>query len=485
MKKNKIKLHSILLILVLGLLSACDQEKLCNEAAIIHSFSVVGKDNTYYKALINDDNTITVKVSPYVDASVALDSAKATFYLSKGATVFPDPSIPQNYAQEGGIKFTVTSEDKKNSQDYLISWDISDHLPSGAGFSYAEIGTRKYFDELGYPGKVRNFGFADSKMYGDLKMYHAYCGDFIVMLSRAYIEADPNSPHGIKVLEKSSLNEAGSLNLGSIAMIDLKVITSDYKGNMVGIVTKNDETELYYWSTPTDAPISIGKIAINMASTSDGSSNFQVAGDVTSNAWITAMAPRGVKGEHYRAEVSAGKLSSNYSMVETGYRSNDCTGFQMISPLDNSDEPSFVVGDSEGTANAANSNHAYINTYAGSTISVMPGLWQNILRPWWVGTGFSTARMGGRSPVVSALVINGKSYVVVTSGTAWWHAAAVLSPDLQTLAHENLNIADSVSRGWSFGAWVDWYWNEEDKEAYLAVWFERLGLYTYKLTCFE
>ena len=157
----------------------------------------------------------------------------------------------------------------------------------------------------------------------------------------------------------------------------------------------------------------------------------------------------------------------------------------MISPLDDSDQPSFVVGDAEGTANAANSVHCYVNSYAGSTLNVMPALWQNTLQTWWVGTGFTVARSGGRAPVVSALPINGKTYVVVTSGTAWWHAAAVLSSDLQTLAHENLNIAYGINRAWSFGAWVDWYWDEENEEAYLAVWFGRLGLYTYKMTCFE
>src|SRR5690606_35774060 len=107
------------------------------------------------------------------------------------------------------------------------------------------------------------------------------------------------------------------------------------------------------------------------------------------------------------------------------------------------------------------------------------------LQTWWVGTGVSTARYGGRSPVVSGMVINGKSYAVITSGTAWWHAAAVMQTDLQTLAHQNLNIATSVNRGWSYGSWVDWCYDEEAKEGHLAIWFSREGLRTYKLTCFE
>ena len=116
----------------------------------------------------------------------------------------------------------------------------------------------------------------------------------------------------------------------------------------------------------------------------------------------------------------------------------------------------------------------------------MPKFWDNTFQSeWYVGTGFPTSRMGGRRPVVSALPINGKSYVVVATGTNWWHAAAVLTPDLQELAHPNLNIAFDIGSNWSYGSWVDWYYDDAKKEAYLAVWFGRLGLFTYKLTCSE
>jgi hypothetical protein len=211
-----------------------------------------------------------------------------------------------------------------------------------------------------------------------------------------------------------------------------------------------------------------------------------VAGDISGNAWITALAPRGQLGEHYRVQVASGQLASTYSTVSTGYSSSDCSGFQMISPLDASDNPQFVVGDAEGTAGSANSIHAYINSAAGSTINVMPAYWQSTLQPWFVGTGFATQRTGGRSPFVSALPVNGKTYIVVTSGTGFYFAAAVVSSNLQSLAHENLNLADGpIARGYSYGEWCNWYWNADKKEAYLAIWFGRLGLYTYKLTCYE
>ena len=130
---------------------------------------------------------------------------------------------------------------------------------------------------------------------------------------------------------------------------------------------------------------------------------------------------------------------------------------------------------------------------SGATTWVMPGHWQNNLGlsanigAWWVGTGMSTARTGGRSPVVSALPINGKTYVTVMSGTSFYFAAAVLDADLQTLANNN-RIFDitygAISRGWSYGSWVDWYYDDDKKEAYLAVWFGRVGLYTFKITCY-
>lgn len=482
---KKIYLKILASAFVLGMLFvACEKEDLFNEAEIITSFKVTGKSGTIFNASIGGDSII-IKVSPYLDAATELDSVVPVFYLSKGATVSPDPTIPQNFAQEGGVKYIVTSQDRNTQHEYVVTWGDSDRLPYGEGFSYAEIGTAKYFPELGYPGEVRNFGFSDSKQFGDLQMYHAYCGDYIVLLSRAYVASDPASPHCIKVVDKTTLNETSSFNLGTIPVANLKMITSDYKGRCVGMVTSETGTEFFYWRNPTDEPKSIGTIAENMAPMSDLSNNFQVAGDITGNAWITALAPRGAEGRHYRIGVSNGRLASDYSIIKTGYASDDSNGFQMISPLDDSDTPSFVVADTEGTPNAANSIHCYVNSYAGSTNYTMPPLWQSTLQNWWVGTGFALSRTGGRAPIASALVINGKSYVVVTSGTAWWHAAAVLTPDLQTLAHENLNLAESVSRSWSFGGWADWYWDEEAKEGYLSIWFGRLGMYTYKMTCFE
>lgn len=480
----KIK-QSLFLLLLITILVSCRKEEFSREAAIINSFSVKGHDNTVFKGVINEDETITIKVSPYLDAESSLSNAVPTFYLSKGATVLPDPKLPQDFAQEGGVRYTVTAEDGSTQQEYVISWDISDQLADGEGFSYAEIGTAKNFVELGYPGEFDNFNQTDPKHFGDLDAIPAYCGDHIVLLSRAYIDSDPLSPFAVRTFDKNTLEPSGPLDLNGIEPRDLKLITSDYKGHLVGMVVSKGITEFFYWTDIDTQPQSLGSLQTDLASATDGSANFQVAGDVLTKAWITASAPRNTNGEHYRLQVNGGQVNTNVSKVITGYSSEDGSGFQMISPLDDSDEPRFVVGDTDGTPGEANSVKAYINSFAGSTQTTMPGLWQNTLQAWWVGTGSSTAKYGGRAPFVSALLVNGKSYALLTSGTAWWHAAAVLNADLQSLAHENLNIAESINRAWSFGSAADWYYNENDKEAYLTIWFGRIGLKTFKLTCYE
>jgi len=489
---KKLSLYSILILGCILLFGACEGDRLCSEAQIITSFKVKGTSGSVFNGVFDDNNVIILKVSPYLDAEEELNGAIPTFYLSKGATVTPDPSEPQNFALAEGVKYTVTAEDGKTQNVYTVVCGPSDYLEYGEGFSYAEIRKFKTWVDLGYPGIMEgwNYGVDDSKEYGDLLLYHAYCGDYIVLLSRIYTDFNPASPHCLKVVDKTNLNAAGSLNLGSISLPDLKMITSDYKGRCVAAVVKGGESEFFYWTTPANAPVSVGKIAVNVAASTDGSANFQVVGDITADAWITALAPRSARGEHYRIQVTGGKLASNYSMVQTGYASDDCVGFQMISPLDDTDTPSFVIGDTEGAAGTANSIKCYINSPAGTTTYVMPPYWQGnssagTLQAWWVGTGFSTARGGGRAPVVSALPINGKTYVAVTSGTAWWHAATVLNSNLSLTPQENLNIAFGINRNWSYGSWIDWYWDEDLKEAHLAVWFGRLGLYTYKLTCYE
>lgn len=497
------KLWSGFFVICVALMASCNNEKLCDEADIILSFKVYrlnGTNRVYYDGVIGDDHTVTIKLSPQVNAEDVLNNVYPVFYLSKGATVTPDASLPQNFAQAGGVQYTVTSENGKRKNVYTVTNGRADPIPYGEGFGFTEKGQSKTFPELGYPGVVGGENWTlPSIQYGDLLVYHAYCGDQIVLISREYIDTDPTSPHCVKVINKTTLEPSGNLNLGGITLANMKMITSDYKGHCVAAVTSGSETEFFYWTTPSAAPVSVGKIGINMApapANAQGCNNFQVAGDITGNAWITARAPSTARGEHYRVKVTGGRLAVNYSIVESGHSSSDNSWFQMISPLDDSDNPSYVVGDTEGpTASTVpiNTNKCYINSSIGAQVFIMPELWSTTLGlsagvgSWYVGTGMATNRQGGRSPVVSALPINGKTYITVALGSNFYHAAAVLNDNLQTLANNNriLDITSAtISRGWSYGAWVDWYYDDELKEAYLAVWFGRVGLQTFKLTCF-
>jgi hypothetical protein len=124
-------------------------------------------------------------------------------------------------------------------------------------------------------------------------MCHGYCGDYIVLVSLAYIAAGSDIEvlyPGISIRRR--WQNAGTLNVGSINISNIKMVTSDYKGHFVAAVVNGNSTEFFYWKKPSDAPTSVGTIGVNMAPASDSSNNFQVAGDITGSAWITALAYR-------------------------------------------------------------------------------------------------------------------------------------------------------------------------------------------------
>jgi hypothetical protein len=488
MYKTNYRIIYLSLITLVTIFSSCEDDKISDKMAgdadIITSFKVINKSGKEYRASI-DENTVTIKVSPYLDPVEELAEATPVFYLSRGATVTPDPSIAQNFAQEGGVKYTVKSMNGKNTKVYTVSYGESDKLPYGSGFSYAEIGATKTFPELGYPGERANFNLP-SIQYGDLYLCNSYCGkNSLVLFSRLYAE-NGDSEYAFRVYDKTTLDYTGKLNTGSIDVSKVLMITSDYYGTMVAAVDNGGTaTDFYYWSSPSSAPVSMGSVpvSVNIGSSKDPCNNFQVVGDVTESAVITAAAPRSSAGNHYRFTVTSGKVASSYKTISTGYSSSDSNGFQMICPMGIEDNSPYLVGDAEGSGN--NALKGYINTAAGSTTTIMPGLWQSTLQSWWVGTGQNLSRTGARRPLVSALPINGKTYICYVGGTAWWHAAAVLETDFSTLAHQNLNIAHSINCGWSYGCWMDWYWDKDAEEGYLSIWMARDAVYTYKMTCYE
>ena len=491
-------------------------EKKQYEADIVISFTAKNPAGIVFQGEIGKD-TVWLKINPYLDPEQELKGCVPTFFISSGAPVVPDASEPQDFGVKGGVKYTVTSFDGEKVHEYIVTWKNSDKKPYGEGFSYCEVtdgvnadngtipdgpmGGVTPFNTLGWEGERMDYylpdgsGEKDSKLYGDLDCYLGYCGKHIVLFSRRYaIEGDVDN--STQVVHRDKLTPEGKLNLGSIDVRNIQTVAGDWYGSLLAVVDKGDVNELYRWTDPYEAPELIGTTTVDITpfvgDSEDCGNNVQVAGDLTTDAYITAQAPRSADGEHYLLTVSGGKLSSDVTVLSTGYDSSDTGGWQMISLATDKvpcEEPDYILCDNQGEPGANHGNQIYINTFDGLTVGeVANPLLQNNLQTWWVGNGPSLLRVGAHRPYMSSMLINGKQYALFVGGSMWWQAMAVLEYDydLSTLAHENANIAAFTGTvGWSYGGLGAWYWDKEEEAGYVAAWWGRAGLITRKLTCYE
>ncbi len=497
MKLNKLFITACAVAIGFGFTSCSDDmfTRDGQEAFILGSndkdcFKVTGKSGTVWKSRM-DGNTIYIQVSPTIDPSVELDGVVATFFLSKGASVTPEPSIPQNFAQEGGVQYTVTSEDGKTSRIYTVTHALTDIIEFGKGFTNGIKQNEMKFDQLGYPGTQGDYSFSDGRMYGDLNGYVAYCGhDHIVLMAAQYSNPQfgdaslnvVNRDLAFKVFNASDFSQAGNLNIGSLDIKSIRAITSDWNGTLVAVVNNGTSGDLYYWTSYSDAPKLLAHINENICPAIDGSSYLQAAGDITSNVTFTCNGQRNATGDHYMIHLENGQVVST-ELLSTGYPSNDSNGFQMISPLKSEARSSYVMGDVEGNGNFA--LKVYANTFSGKTKVIMPNVLQNDWQTWWVGTGSNLSRTGARRPYVSAMYINGKYYSSLMLGTGWWwHNDIAEIDDLHTRV-TGTSVAYSVNCAWSFGGSCDWYWDPEISEAYWVGYTDRYGMFSVRLTCYE
>ena len=359
MKLYKLILSSCILSIGAGF-SSCSDDMFTEDgkqAFILGSndkdcFSVVGKSGTTWRSRM-DGNTIYIQLSPEVDPVEELDGVVPKFYLSKGATVTPDPTEPQNFAQEGGVQYTVISEDGKTSRVYTVTHGLTDHVEFGMGFTRGQKTNEKKFDELGYPGEQGNYGFSDSRQYGDLNGYVAYCGhDHIVLLAAQYSNPQfgdasmnvVNEQLSLKVFNAADLSQAGNLNVGSINISSIRAITSDWNGVLIAAVKNGSAGDIYYWKSFSDAPKLLCHVDADICPTVDGSSYVQAAGDIFGTVNITCNAARSATGDHYMIHMENGQVIST-EVIQTGYSSTDGNKFQMISPLKPDAKSSYVVGE--------------------------------------------------------------------------------------------------------------------------------------------
>lgn len=320
--------------------------------------------------------------------------------------------------------------------------------------------------------------------------YVAFCGhDHVVLLSRQYTAPKfdnaalnvPDANLGLRVFNKKDLSYVGKLNIGSIDMAGLIAITSDMNGVLVGAVRNGNNCDLYYWTKYSDAPMLLGSVSGNLCSITDGASYLSIMGNLAEEANITGNAGRDKDGSHYMIHVVNNQITDT-QIIKTGARADDGNGFQMISPLTDKLNSSYVLGDVEGSGNG--SIKVMAKTYKGTTKVTQGPVFNGDWQPWWVGTGSNITRTGGRRPYVNSMLINGVHYALIMNGTGWWwHNDIAIIDDLKTRV-AGTSWAYSTNVAWSFGGSCDWYWDAEKGDAFYVMYTDRYGMAVYRLTCF-
>lgn len=477
--------------------TACNDDDIFTEAgkeAVILDgdvccLKIVGNSGVTWKSIM-DGNVITVEINPDLDPVEELSGVTAKFFVSKGATVTPDPAVPQDFFVEGGVKYTVTSEDGKTSNSYTVTYSSTAVPEYGKGFTRGTMVVMKKFPELGFPGEQANYSFSDSRQYGDLNGYVAYCGhDHIVLLARQYSDPVFDNPAlatqdpdlALRVYTSDELNFVGNLNLGSINMKDVRAITSDMSGVMIAAVNNGSSCDLYTWTAYNAAPSLFGTVEGTLCSAKDGSNYLSIMGTLAEEANITGNAARDKDGNHYMIHVENGQITDT-QVIKTGVRADDGNGFQMISPIQSTLNSSYLLGDVEGNGNG--SIKVFAKTYKGTTKVIMGNVLHNEWEQWWVLTGINIARTGGRRPYVNGMLINGKHYAMLMNGTAWWwHNDIADLDDLKTRV-TGTPWAYSTNVSWSFGGCGDWYWDGQRGEGHVVYYTDRYGIAVFRLTCF-
>ena len=498
-----------------------------------YGFIVRGEDGTVYQTKFSEDgHTIYIKINPFVDASTALNNATPTFFLSMGATVTPPMSEPQNFADpDSPVEYTVTSGDGSHQDKFYVTYTVTDKIPVGEGYTHGDLIVYKNYGQMGYPGVFGSQVTWETHVtatYGDLLAFPAFCGkDKLVMFSRRYAWGDdgtsdpkckmePNHAYAFMVYDTETLTLNGTLNTGNIDLSQVVATASDFAGNMVAAVGRKagGKTDFYYWTSPESAPVHMGTVNVSVDMSNhdtDGGPYISVSGDVTTKAVIAGAAPRTATGDHYKFQVSNGAVSSNYDIIHTGHDANDKGWFQMVSFYGAGKNDPYLVGDTEinlettGTANDSGQPRVYLNNADGTNAATMDyhttgvNLWRfDDNEEWAVRSGGWLERGGGRRPTVHAMVLNGKRYAYWTTGSDWRDRGILMTSDLTatiqeypnfgwglTVKETNLTGEGSSWLKYSFGMMVDWMWDDEEQEGYVAVWSERYGVHMFKLTCYE
>lgn len=497
-----------------------------------------GVASSYRTSFSEDGHTIYIRVPEDHDVKAELNGAKPKFFLSLGASVEPPMTEPQDFSDlDNPVVYTVTSGDGKRIEKYTVTYMLIPPIPIeyGLGYTAGTLGAVKTYVELGYPGTYGTWPDMDTNTidvkFGDLCASPAFCGkDHIVLFSQRYAWGDDgsntpanameaNHDYAFMVYDVATLSPAGKLNLGGINPTDVVFITSDWVGNMVAAVGRkaSGKTDFYYWTAPDAAPVHLGTADVSVEignHNADAGSYINVAGNITGSAVIAAAAPRDNDGSHYKFKFAGGKLIPGHQIIKTGHSANDKSWFQMISFFGPEDSAPYLVGDCEINPGEDNGQiRIYLNNADGTNRGTMDyhdkainGWTHDDGEQWWSRSGQWLSRGGGRRPTVHAMVLNGKPYSYFTTGSAWRGRGCMMTQNLdggieieggekypyphfgwgKITAAKHPNGKDGgIWIAQSFGMMVDWYFDDETQEGWVAVWNERFGLIMFKITCLE
>ena len=382
----------------------------------------------------------TVEIAYRANQYDALAEATATVKISDGATIEPDPATPRDYTVNGGVTFTVTSEDGNTTNEYTVT------LIEAVSVITGELTWDKSVGELGLP----TYSYANVGV--------AFSGTHIVTYDAQVFDLT-----GAPV---------GKLNLTGVEGSDaegfqLAALTNDNNGVLVASVGL-DASGAYVPSNPTQTRFYAWMDGYDSAPTliqSDSANNFcvymSVAGDVKGDAVLTFVAGRGATQMHHVWLVKNGDWENKvWSSVTTQYPGNDGNWGQALSFFDGTNDGAaatspFIVCDSRGS----NEGIQVLYMENGIETRLMGSLEEGEL------AGFGDLYGNYSTGSAKALLIDGVPYVAVAS-SGWTQVYLTIQPVdpnadyiIPTVAYSGAEVFPSV------GA----YYDTESGNVYVAM----------------
>lgn len=425
----------LLTIAVLPGFVSCEDDDAVYEREITAFKITVGSD-VFSGSAISED-TIAFKIAPDYDIQ-KLDGAVATVYASGYTSISPLPSIPQDFTKV--VEYTLTSIDGV-SKKWYVKWTYGDKLPEGAGLGYWSKRWYKTADELGQESET-SIGI---------------CGKYVVLAGTG------------KLFDRETgASVSGKLNIEGTAGMPAS-LANDSEGNMIGVVNTGGASVIYKWTAVDAAPVQVVSLpGIN------ATKETRIRGDINGDAYITATAPQGPNGDHYRFKVTDGVVDPNYTVISTGLKSNDGAWVQTLSAVDATENTIYYIADPFNTSSADMTSNMYYMKNGVVTGFNGPVGWPDY-PPGASNWGHYT------NETVHAFRFNGGIYALAV--TMGWNANYV------TLIDGNNNNSVVFWEVYPFGAEghpnVAVQMDKEEDALYVCAIMFKTGIVCYKLTRYE